>query len=271
MFSTSRFKSIVALIGGLFLLLAFTGVASANHSWGNYHWARTANPFTLKLGDNVGATWDTYLGTASSDWSLSYVLDTVIVPGLVNPKVCKSTPGRTEVCNSKYGNNGWLGLAQIWVNGDHITAGVTKLNDTYFNTTKYDTPAWRQLVVCQEIGHTFGLAHQDEIFTNQNLGTCMDYTNDPASNQHPNQHDYDELEAIYAHLDTTTTLGQTTLSARGQSSTVGADSDNFEDVSEWGTAIRRGGDGRDSLYERDLGHGKKVFTFVIWAHENSDK
>ena len=27
--------------------------AFANHSWGGYHWARTANPFTLKLGNNL--------------------------------------------------------------------------------------------------------------------------------------------------------------------------------------------------------------------------
>ena len=27
--------------------------ALANHSWGGYHWARTSNPFTVKLGDNV--------------------------------------------------------------------------------------------------------------------------------------------------------------------------------------------------------------------------
>src|SRR4029453_1923478 len=65
----------------------------------------------------------------------------------------------------------------------------------------YNSNAWRQLVTCQEVGHTFGLDHQDENFTNANLGTCMDYTNDPSTNQHPNQHDYDQLEAIYAHLD----------------------------------------------------------------------
>jgi hypothetical protein len=29
----------------------------------------------------------------------------------------------------------------------------------------------------------------------------MDYTNDPSTNQHPNAHDYEELDIIYAHLD----------------------------------------------------------------------
>jgi hypothetical protein len=34
----------------------------------------------------------------------------------------------------------------------------------------------------------------------------MDYTNDPSTNPHPDQHDYDELVAIYGHLDNTTSV-----------------------------------------------------------------
>ena len=52
--------------------------AAANHSWNGYHWARTANPFGLSLGDNVGPAWDSYLGTASANWSKSTILDTTI-------------------------------------------------------------------------------------------------------------------------------------------------------------------------------------------------
>ena len=59
--------------------------------------------------------------------------------------------------------------------------------------------------MCQEIGHTFGLAHQDEAFENVNLGTCMDYTNNPdgpPANRQPDDHDSWMLdEIIYAHLD----------------------------------------------------------------------
>jgi hypothetical protein len=86
------------------------------------------------------------------------------------------------------------------------------MNDTYFNTPTYNHSWWRKLVVCQEIGHTLGLDHQDENFDNTNSGTCMDYTSNPLgppSNEYPNRHDYDELEIIYSHLDDTTTVGQT--------------------------------------------------------------
>lgn len=241
------------------LAVASATVVFASHSWGPYHWARKSNPFTLKLGDNMSAAWDSHLAVASTDWSVSSVLDTSVVAGQTNPKSCKPVNGRVEVCNSKYGNTGWLGIAQIWVSGSHITKGAVKLNDFYFNMPTYNTPAWKQFVVCQEIGHTFGLDHQDENFDNPNLGSCMDYTSDPSTNQHPNAHDYAQLESIYAHLDSITTVGQ---SLPNGSKTNGTPDEH----AEWGQAIRRSQDGRNSLYEKDLGHGNKVFTFVVWAN-----
>lgn len=243
--------------------LAVAGIASAHHSWGNYHWARTANPFTIKLGDNLTSNWDSYLATASADWSLSSVLDTVVVPGKTNntkgkntPKNCQPTSGQGEVCNAKYGNTGWLGIASIWVSGSHITAGTVKLNDTYFTSATYNTPAWRNLVMCQEVGHIFGLGHQDENFNNANLNTCMDYTSNPESNQHPNLHDYEQLETIYnSHLDTTTTISQSTTSALQDSNDPGS----------WGREVHRSQDGRASVFVKDEGGGNKILRHVFWA------
>ncbi|MBA2715494.1 MAG: hypothetical protein H0U51_00235, partial [Propionibacteriales bacterium] len=181
--------------------------ADASHSWNNYHWARTSNPFNLKLGDNVDSRWDSYLGTTSADWSASTVLDTTIVAGSTTGRKCAATLGRVEVCNAAYGQRGWLGIASINISGSHITQGTVKLNDTYFDTAKYNTPAWRNVVSCQEVGHTLGLDHQDEDFNNADLGTCMDYSNNPEPNQHPNTHDYQMLESIYSHTDSTSTVG----------------------------------------------------------------
>lgn len=239
------------------LVLAVPSLPLANHSWNGYHWARSANPFTLELGDNVSLAWDGHLATASSDWSQSSVLNTFVASGKAKSiKTCRPPVGRIEVCNSTYGYNGWLGVAQIWVSGgEHITQGAVKLNDTYFNTPTYNSYAWRQLVACQEIGHTFGLDHQDETFSNGNLGTCMDYTNDPSTNQHPNQHDYDQLEAIYAHLDS----GTTSPNARAGS---GVD---LESPSEWGRLMKSSRGGRLQVFERDFGNGQRIVTFVFWA------
>lgn len=252
--------SILAIVSTIAVLTVgtFAITASANHSWGVYHWARTANPFTLKLGDNVSGAWDAALATSSKAWSLSSVLDTVIVKGNTNPRTCRATKGTVQVCNAKYGSNGWLGLASVWVSGSHITQGTAKMNDTYFTLPQYNTTAWKNLVVCQEVAHTFGLGHQDEDFNNANLGTCMDYTSNPLSNQSPNAHDYEMLETIYAHTDSSTTLAQKTALS-------GARFETSDDPREWGRKVRESRDGKASLHERDLGRGDKVFTFVIWA------
>jgi hypothetical protein len=239
------------------VVAAFPFSASANHSWNGYHWARTANPFNLKIGDNVNSNWDGILNTTISDWSQSTVLDLTKVTGSVsNLKRCPATSGRVEVCNTTYGNNGWLGVAQVWVSGSHITQGTVKLNDTYFNTPTYNTTAWRNLVSCQEVGHTFGLDHQDENFNNANLGTCMDYTNDPSTNQHPNKHDYDELVTIYSHLDSTTTVGN--MPAGFANADVHA-------VENWGQKVSD--NGKAAVFIRDFGNGYQIVTHVIWASE----
>ncbi len=245
----------VAVVASMMTVLSPAAV-EANHSWGGYHWARASNPFTLTLADNVDSKWDNVLATTSADWTNSSVLDTTVIAGTNRPKTCKATSGRIEVCNARYGSNGWLGIASISITGgSHITSGTVKLNDTYFNSAKYNTLAWRNLVSCQEVGHTFGLDHQDENFSNANLDTCMDYTNLPESNQHPNAHDYAQLESIYAHLDSTTTVGATTASAPAQ---VG------NDPGTWGRLVSGSRSRGQATYVRGF-QGQIVVTHVTWA------
>src|SRR5215218_6653000 len=275
LFAMTRLRGLGAIVIGsalavLLALVAFSSDAQANHSWGNYHWARTNNNlFNLPLGDNVTLAWDSYLGTTATDWSTSSVLDTTIVAGKTSRSNCRPTSGQVEVCNYRYGSNGWLGVAQIWVNGSHIVQGTTKVNDTYFKTAKYNTPAWRRMVMCQEVGHTFGLDHQDEIFNNTNLGTCMDYTSDPSalgtngfSNEQPNQHDYDQLGLIYSHTDKTTTVSPPSA---GSTLPPAASRGDLNSRAQWGRKIHESPNGQLELYERDFGGGKKMFTFVILA------
>ena len=248
----------------VFALALFPTSVSANHSWGKYHWARTSNPFTLKVGDNVGSAWDSYLNEAISDWNQSTVLDLSKVTGSTNGSTCAPTSGRIEACNAAYGTTGWLGIAQIWTTrGAHIVQATTKVNDTYFNQAQYNTPAWRRLVMCQEIAHDFGLDHQDENFNNPNLGTCMDYTSDPdgpPSNEHPNAHDFAQLQSIYKHLD-----GFTTINAALKDAPPGFANADMHAQENWGAKVRDSANGRSSLFVRDFGNGYKIFTFVIWV------
>jgi hypothetical protein len=252
-----RRSLVTGAIVSIAVVALFPSAATGSHSWNGYHWARTSNPFTLRLGDNVSAVWDGHLATASRDWSKSTVLDTRVASSNKNPRSCRPTSGRVEVCSAAYGNTGWLGVAQIWLTGGtHIRQGTVKVNDTYFSAPTYNTSAWRNLVMCQEVAHTFGLDHQDENFDNPNLGTCMDYTNYPTSNQHPNAHDYAELEDIYAHVDGFTTVGSAaTTRSRG----------TFTTDSSWGRVAERSSGGRPSMYVRNLGRGNRLVTFVIWA------
>ena len=193
------------------------------------------------------------LQTASSDWSKSTVLDTTVVPGGTNPRHCRPTSGRVEVCSANYRNTGWLGLAQIWVTGgQHITQGVVKNNDYYFGNSsyQYNNTAEMQHVICQEIGHTFGLDHQSE--TGASLNTCMDYYHNTSASDtkstSPNQHDYDELATIYGHNDSFTTVG----AALGKLPDA---------VPSFSPASRVS----QSRYVDHLANGDLLVTWIIWA------
>lgn len=249
--------------------------ASANHSWGGYHWARTANPLVLKINEALSPNWEPYLQVAMDDWASSSVLNFnpgSAVASSASAKRCNPIGGQILVCNAAYGTRGWLGIASIWASGNHITQGTTKLNDSYFNMAQYNTPAWRQFVTCQEIGHDFGLAHQDENFNNANLGSCMDYTNNPTSNQHPNAHDYTQLETIYAHVDSTNTATSSTAATNFAVREVGrpvaresSDAGVGDTMAEWGREVHRDGKGRPDIFIRQLRDGRTLISHVLWA------
>ena len=223
--------------------------AAASHAWGNYHWARTSNPFTVPLGDNVSNTaysnWDGALREASVDWTASSVLDSPVTAGQAgNPKRCAATDGRIEVCNAAYGPNGWLGLASVWTSGSHIVRATAKMNDTYYNGNQatYDYDAERH-VMCQEVGHGYGLGHQDE--SGADLNTCMDYSN-ALDNPHPNAHDYQQLETIYSHTDSTSTV-------------------KFAPASERPLSVSRSDRISSSYIVEDYGNGYRIHRHIFWA------
>lgn len=135
----------LSMAAGLVALGVLVNSASASHSWGGYHWARTTPQFNLKLGDNLTTTdWKLRLSQAASDWNNPLAFQpqwtgalpllNSVVPGQSN-KRCAAVAGTTQVCNSTYGKNGWLGLASIHITGGvHITDGTAKMNDSYFST-----------------------------------------------------------------------------------------------------------------------------------------
>lgn len=183
-----------------------TSPAFAEHSWGPYHWYRTTPSFNQTVRNSFTSQWDPYANVAVADWSLSSKLNMIQSnqsTAYWDRYYCNATTGQVRLCNFNYGGTGWLGLAGISISSsNHITRAYTKMNDSYYTPGSfYDTPAWRQSVVCQELGHNIGLSHQDEDFNNASLFSCMDYQNPPYPA--PNAHDYAQLVTIYAHLDGT--------------------------------------------------------------------
>ena len=241
-------RRVATVFAAVVAAATFAAPALAGHSWGSYHWARTSNPFTVPLGDNVTNTaysnWQSALDAAALDWTKSSVLDSPVTAGRAgNAKRCGAVNGRIEVCNARYGPNGWLGLAQIWTSGSHIVKATSKMNDTYFDSPSYDYTAERH-VMCQEIGHGFGLGHQDE--SGADLNTCMDYS-DALDNPSPNAHDYEQLETMYgSHVDATSTVASTSATS--------------------GRIIRSVHGARRSYVVEDLGNGFRLHTFITHAN-----
>lgn len=271
--SKGFFRFIIMVM--MLAMLVFPTSASARHAWGKYHWARTSNPFTIAVIDSMTTDWDDNLNTAMSDWGASTVLDLTKEAGNTDNATRQNCPvvaGKVRSCNYTYGSTGWLGVAQIWLTtGNHIAQGTAKMNDSYLSSGYSETN--KQHVICQEIGHSWGLGHQSE--TGADLNTCMDYAN-ALDNPSPNTGDYDQLLCIYdpaykgvsltsgphrcrgtGHLDS---FNSTNLSAQMPAGFANADVNAQEN---WGEKVSD--NGKTAIFVRDFGDDNKVVTFVFWA------
>jgi hypothetical protein len=208
--------------------------AYANHSWNNYHWARKANPMQLRVVDSVTSRWQFAFVESLSRWGESSKIDNLVVATAEDSKIRRRCPmvyGQMRVCNASYGQNGWLGLASINLDSrGHIVQGTAKFNDSYgWYFDKY--AGEDNHVVCQEIGHVYGLGHTSEDGSTQ--GTCMDYSRS-LSSQWPNTHDYTQLDLIYGHTDSYNSY------ATGSAS---SSSTSAEDCGQGRCRVPRGEDG----------------------------
>lgn len=173
-------RKFVVLIATVALLFQ-AGTALATNQWGNNHWASDNLTMTVSdSGFDGGAT-----SAMLDQWSVENLAPDFIGEGKDGQIVVKTGKGKL-----------WLGRAQIWVDGSgHITKGQVKINTTLLAQLGYG-PAATTHVLCQELGHVFGLAHEYE------NGSCMnddtDFLGDYPS---PSNHDLDLLNTIYNHTD----------------------------------------------------------------------
>jgi hypothetical protein len=256
------------------IAVTYGAVVSADHAWGTYHWARTTPSFDLTVVNSTTSDWDPFVAAAVNDWSGSGVLNLVEDPNgstaTRDRRQCRAAAGEVRICNLAYGYNGWLGIAGISIDTDgHIFTGYTKLNDSYFSAAYYNTPDWKQSVTCQELGHNVGLDHQDEDFNNVSLLSCMDYQDPPFP--WANDHDFDQLAAIYGHLDSYDSYagaGGDDGGSEGCKAPPGkgcnrAGAGQSDPDQGWGASLGRRG-ARETFIRIDP-DGTRHITFVTWA------
>ena len=115
-------RKLFTLALALAAFAAFGGTAAASHSWSTYHWARTSNPFTIKVINANTPAWSGQLDEAIAGWNNSPQLYSPFTPRwLASPvlnvvkesgaadKRCRAVAGKVKSCNGSYGQNGWLG------------------------------------------------------------------------------------------------------------------------------------------------------------------
>lgn len=109
--------------------------------------------------------------------------------------------------------------------------------------------------------HTLGPDHQDENQTNADLGTCMDYTRNPAgppNNEHPDAHDFSQLVSIYSRTDSFNTP---TFAPELSATAARA----IEAPASWGNLVKGSSSHARASMCATPDHGDYTVTFVTWA------
>ena len=242
--------------------LASLAPTAATPNSGSFHWGRQSSQFTLQVGSNLSGPWPGILNKVVSDWNKNDTVTFSVVGGGTNPQECRPNTGRVEVCNWRYGTQeGWLGLTRLYFNaaGDHIESATVQMNDSFFDTAnQYNNDAARRHTMCHEMGHTIGLDH---------VGTtsCMNDSQSAVfNNVEPINKDFNQLERIYGHSDSTTTV------AGGEKKEKNTKKNKNKKKSGKKNDKRnrkKQGPLSESVTVETTEEGRKVVTFITWAGE----
>eukprot|EP00579_Thalassiosira_antarctica_P001040 CAMPEP_0201876226 /NCGR_PEP_ID=MMETSP0902-20130614/7967_1 /ASSEMBLY_ACC=CAM_ASM_000551 /TAXON_ID=420261 /ORGANISM="Thalassiosira antarctica, Strain CCMP982" /LENGTH=644 /DNA_ID=CAMNT_0048403423 /DNA_START=97 /DNA_END=2031 /DNA_ORIENTATION=- len=164
-------------------------------------WKTNGDGLSLQVLNNlvVGSDWNEYLELSIYEWD-NGTPDAVtlnIRTMTIDPD-CRAVRRAMKVCNANYGPTDWRGVNQILLQDDYIITSLAKMNDYYLEGTN---KAQKQYTMCHELGHGLGLGHSDENFHNVDLGNCMDYTERPQNNMHPDESNFQTLEELYGNVN----------------------------------------------------------------------
>jgi len=183
------------------------GIQDLEYSWNT----KSGEGLELTVANALTPDWHDEFDKAMADWNLSP--DMTLASSVVDVDLdCKPESGIMKVCNNDYGDVGWKGINEILTQGSTIVSSVAKMNEFYVgqfvNTGGTNIEDERQYTMCHEIGHGFGLPHQDEDFTNADLNSCMDYSMRPGANLIPNEQDFNSLTILYGETQSRRHLRQ---------------------------------------------------------------
>ena len=263
--------------------------AFASHGWESRHWSRSCGtcPASITIHDSLGSLaspsidWHDHLNKAvygdpgnpnpanRSGWDSSAALTLTIVPAawdLVTRANCPAVNGAVRVCNHSYGATGWSGVATVAINSaNHIVWATAKMNDSYMSG---QSEPWRRHVMCQEVGHDWGLGHTSENGTTQN--TCMDYYKNAGfwdwTSTGPNQHDFDQILTQH-HWGTSSVIS---VPLDSLSALRNPADDQLDQPWEWGTPVGWDRNGRADTFVRVFEADReddelRIMTHVLWA------
>lgn len=156
-----------------------------------------------------GSDWNEYFSQSISEWD-NGTPDSVTlqIKRVQTDPDCQPVRRAMKVCNGDYGPTDWRGVNQIILSNNYIITSVAKMNDYYLEGTNR---AQKLYTMCHELGHGLGLGHSDENFYNKDLGNCMDYTEQPENNMHPDESNFKVLEELYGAVNQSVTSSGKTV------------------------------------------------------------
>mmetsp|Transcript_39284 Transcript_39284/g.81522 ORF Transcript_39284/g.81522 Transcript_39284/m.81522 type:complete len:235 (+) Transcript_39284:245-949(+) len=133
---------------GIFDQSPFEGVAPEDAS----RWANFGTGLNLEVANCLERRWYPFFDKAIADWDTGYPDALTLEPTIREPEYeCNAEHGKVKVCNGDYGETGWKGQAEVFIDTttNTIFAVSARMNEFYIVGNDADV---MQYAMCHELG-----------------------------------------------------------------------------------------------------------------------